>query len=778
MPLLVMSTPNTQVGADSPSRKRSHEDYLSSDAGVVNKVQSVTGVENIPPLEDEHTQPPQQQQSRPPPSPRSPTTSASPGSPLSPLLSGSPLSLLSDAGSSTPTRPSISPKPTPPAKLSAKPNGAPQQLVITIDAAMPSTARGGSATADAIDGGDGKHTTSIAAADTAAGSGPPPAKRKRLTPAEREEKAKADAARRQEKDRVEAAKKQERDEQRAALEARKKALAEEREKKRKQKEEEDRRRADEREKKRREKEDEERRLLEAKEKKERSQLRLNSFFKPGPGTTAAGGASPQAKGSAAASPAAKSISASPQKAPIATTAAAGRGGGTAETAAPATAAAAAAAAAAGATAEISPYDRMFKPFFVKDNVIVATTLYGMDEETKQAKARILDEHLSGVRGAFTPPRRFTATAAAEYFHLPCPNQHKNKTPRGRQRPSVRALMRQLTDTSNVQGAAETPQAALTVLRTVPMKYLAFREDVRPPYFGTITSTPPSLSGSGSTSTSSTNGDGADNARLAKLARNPLAKTVLPLNYDYDSEAEWVDDDGEDVDDLDDEEEELDEDGEMSDFLDDSEDAAPIRPAFSGGIEPKSSGLCWENEQQRCPLPELDAFRMEFIFDHEGALDPLSTHYWATPASDPPPPLPPLPLPPLPADGAPATGTPSTAMAPPPVPTDAFAVLGTAAAASGKDGGASLAPSSAAATAAAATGKTDPKKPGVAAEFVSDFKRAIVQYAKLSKVGIVEMLSVEFLGKCTKSQIKTSLEALAERTGPGQHKTWKLKDGAT
>lgn len=78
------------------------------------------------------------------------------------------------------------------------------------------------------------------------------------------------------------------------------------------------------------------------------------------------------------------------------------------------------------------------------------------------------------------------------------------------------------------------------------------------------------------------------------------------------------------------------------------------------------------------------------------------------------------------------------------------------------------------TANGSTAKQDTKKAVVATEFVEDFKKAIMQYAKLSKLGIVEILSAEF-EKCTKSQIKNSLEAMAERTGAGQHKTWKLKN---
>lgn len=154
-------------------------------------------------------------------------------------------------------------------------------------------------------------------------------------------------------------------------------------------------------------------------------------------------------------------------------------------------------------------------------------------------------------------------------------------------------------------------------------------------------------------------------------------------------------------------------------------------------------------------------------DYDGAIDPLSTKYWETQPTTSEPSAPTEAM----NAGSAGGGAPKTAksMAPPPVPTDAFAALGALTAAQG--GGAGNGTSSAHGTA----GKADPKKAVVAAEFLGDFKKAIMQYSKLSKLGIVEILSAEF-EKCTKSQIKNSLEAMAERTGAGQHKTWKLKDG--
>lgn len=710
-------SPNIQDGGnDTSTRKRSLSDYLdATKPATPSKLKIITDADSIAfPTEGEEHHHKSTASSKA--ALESPIDTMSLDSPLSEISEGRGSLPRDDAGSSTPA-------------LSTSSEMTPQKpscIVINLDTP----------------------TVGPQAATKGLEAAAPPAKRKRLTTSEREEKAKADAARKAEKEKVEALKKQERDEHRAAADAKKKAVAEERERKRKQKEEEDRKRNEEREKKRKEKVDEERKVQEAKDKKERSQLRLNSFFKTG----VSGGSGTQSPASSPSllpgSPSSKPFSVrkhlvSPQKSQ--SSACLSTQADAAEPSSDSTVTAA---------TEISEYDRIFKPFFIKENVIIATELYGMDSETKEAKSCILDQFLSGARGEFLPKKPFNSASAREYFHLP---SDRNAV-RGRQRPAVRKIVNMLGPDALYCGGLRScssqdaqTRLALDLLKSVPMKYLFFREDVRPAYYGTVTSQPPQ-------------------ACLSKMARNPLTKSVLLLNYDYDSEAEWVDDgDGEDVDDLDDEEEELEDDGEMSDFLDDSEDAMPLRPAFSGGMEPESTGVCWEDERRQASRPELDSLRMELILDQSWPIDPFSTQYWETKE----------------VVAAPnATCTPSVGtMAPPIAPADAFAALGagafTAAAST------TIAPADATsvtsivapgAVPANAGGKAaDPKKTaGVAAEFLPDLKKSILQYAKLSKVGIIEILSVEFAGKCTKSQIKNSLEALAERTGTGQNKTWKLK----
>ncbi|TPX09862.1 uncharacterized protein E0L32_008884 [Thyridium curvatum] len=584
--------------------------------------------------------------------PQSPPAQSSPGS-------------MTDAGSSTPARNSPSPNltPTRPQASTGTP-AQPQQQHLTPSQLQISIPAANSSQPDAA-------------------SGQPPAKRKKLTQAEKDEKAKADAAKKQERDQAKAA----RDAEKARIEAEKKARAEEREKKRKEKEEEDRKKNEEKERKRREKEEEERKIQEAKDKKERSQMRLNSFFKTGPSTPAKKANETLQNGSPVKTP---------QKAKA---------------------------------DEVSEYEKLFQPFFVKDQVSLGRGGFVMDDETKEAKSRILDEHISEKRGLFTTTK-FTSSSTVDYFHLPSLPPR-----RGRQYPSVRKIVAAMSDmgTSSMMPVDLTTEShnaqikmARELLKRVPMKFLSFREDVRPPYCGTVTSVPP-------------------HASLNKLARNPMSKQVLPLNYEYDSEAEWVDDgDGEDVDLLDDDDEDLDDDEEMGDFLDDENDQGPLRHAFMSGMEPESTGLCWENQKRLGPLPHMYKFRTEFILDtlqHHSGIDPFSTKYWE---------------PEVPKSKATAndqanhtisTDT-SKPMAPPPNRTDAFAAL------------------------TSGSSKPDPKTAQIPPEMVQDFKETILKYEKLSKVGLVEILSTEF-PKCTKIQIKNSVESLAERVGKGP-KLWKLK----
>lgn len=249
----------------------------------------------------------------------------------------------------------------------------------------------------------------------------------------------------------------------------------------------------------------------------------------------------------------------------------------------------------------SAYQRMFKDFYLKEHVKLAPAPVQMDEETREVQTKILDEYINGTR-THTPSSRFNAM---EVLELPF------KVKRGRTFPSVKKIMAEVSSSESRTSLQANHLQEL--LNQVPVISIKFSEDVRPPYIGTISDYP--------------NGLGA----LKKLARRPIRTDILPLAYDYDSEAEWQEEDGEDIESLDDEDDE-DEDEDMADFLDDENDVGPSRMVFSGGMEPESSGLCWENRKRGTSEPKMYKLRMEFILDkleHHHSVDPFSAAYWET-----------------------------------------------------------------------------------------------------------------------------------------------------
>lgn len=396
--------------------------------------------------------------------------------------------------------------------------------------------------------------------------------------------------------------------------------------------------------------------------------------------------------------------------------------------------------------EVSLYEQMFKPFFVKENVRLANNGSLWDEETSAAKIKILDEYIAGER-------KQTSTKFDPLEALDLPYRIR----RGRVYPSVRKIMAELDGGSSnapIDLTTESQNAqirhTMEALKAIPLKSIKFREDVRPPYIGTVSGLPTGVKS------------------LQKVARRPVSK-LLPLNYDYDSEAEWQEEEGEDVDDLDDEDEEADLDEDMGDFLDDSEAILPARMGFDGSMEPESTGPCWEDCARKTD-PALYKHRLEFILgasppshrkysvayssaeslDNNDSIDPFSTAYWA-----PPPPKPKATT----IDPAATTSTTSTTnptststsstkdgtMPPPPAPTDAFQALNPATTTGGK--------------------KAQPLPP----DMQEKLKALVLSMPTLSKVGVIELFAAQNM-KCPRSQIKTSFEALFEKDG----KVFKLR----
>jgi chromatin assembly factor 1 subunit A len=423
------------------------------------------------------------------------------------------------------------------------------------------------------------------------GNAPPPPKKVKLSFAEKEarriekefkdrqkaeEKARKEAERQtqaEEKARKEARKEAER--QAHAEEKARKEAEREAERKKRDSEREEKRAAQEAEKaakeeKRRKREEEKQKAEEEKRKKERNQMKLGNFFNI-PATTRPRGSSVDSRGRSSLSPAPQNSNSS------------------------LSAAVASPAATTPSKPELSTYEKLFPAFFIQNGVTVAPiSRFERDEDALGSIQSTIDSYILGNRS----PGRQRSFEANTLFHL---SSH-DIMPRGKRYMPVKEIMMEFysgnaskpidltTDSQNTQ-----IKRMGDLLRKIPMKFLQFREDVRPPYRGTYTSRP--VSG------------------MTKLARNPLRKDLPNTDYDYDSEAEWIEDeDAEDLKSEGDEDEEVDDDEDMDGFLDDENDetANSRRLVLQGDLEPISTGLCWEDRKKRNSNVKMIPYRMEVI----------------------------------------------------------------------------------------------------------------------------------------------------------------------
>ncbi|KAH8656599.1 chromatin assembly factor 1 subunit A-domain-containing protein [Tricladium varicosporioides] len=578
----------------------------------------------------------------------------------------------------------------------------------------------GSPMVDAVTVSDSAMTNSPSAL-AALGTAPPPAKKAKLTFQEKEMKR----IQKEIKD-------QERAEERAKKEAERKSNAEEKarrdaereaERKKKEAEKEAKRAAQEAEKaakeeKRKQKQEQKQRQEEEKLKREEEELRkkrsqktISTFFgKPASKTRES---SVESRGRASMSPA-------PGLAPP-----------SAATSTP-------------VKAQRSPYEQMFPPFFVhKEVTLGAINRFERDAEGSESIQNALDSYMLGNQS----PGRQRPFNASSLFRLRRP-----EVLRGVNSLPVREIM------AEFRGDASRPIDLTTdsqnsqikkmqhLLQKVPMKILHFREDVRPPYRGTYTSRP-------------VNG-------ISKLARNPMRRDLPNCNYDYDSEAEWVEDeDAEDLNSEGEEEEDVEDGDEMDGFLDDENDESinSRRMVIQGDLEPISTGLCWEDRKRCNANVKLIAYQMEIIIDPKmKSIDPFSTSYWQ----------------PVPS---------ANTMNPPRIPlTTMKTPNGISQPSANKlvkpffqntlpfpSAAPSCGPSPAPSTTVSKDSK--PKKMISAADLPA-FKEAI-QGNNLSKIGLIEVLKKQFPGR-PGIAIKNTLEAIATRIGSKEaDKRWVVNDDA-
>jgi chromatin assembly factor 1 subunit A len=594
------------------------------------------------------------------------------------------------------------------------------------------------------------------------GTGPPPSKKVKMTFTEKKrlekeakdrekaaEKPRKDAQKKAKADAKEAEKKAVLDEK-ARKEAERKAQADAKEAERKIKdaEREEKRAAKEAEKaaleeKRRKKEEEKQKKEEEKRKKERSQLRLGNFFAIPTASNRSRTTSVESTGRRSMSPALQNpnsgLAALVANLPTSTP----------------------------AKSQRTPYEQLFPEFYKRDDVTLAPiSRFQRDEEALENVEKTIDGYLVGNKA----PDTQLAFDPLSLFHLE-PSQ--NLKPRGKHYISVRDIMsdfntigssKMAIDLTTTDSQNSQIKRTSELLKKIPMKILSFREDVRPPYKGTYTKRP---------LTSAT-----------KLARNPLRRDLPNTDYDYDSEAEWVEDeDGEDLKSDGEDEEDVDDGEDMDGFLDDEGDemANSRRLVIQGDLEPISTGLCWEDRTKRNMNATMMEYRMEIILGMSFAsyllfsltlidpkiksLDPFSTSYWQPAPSIASMEPPRLPLNTLKTTSVTVNGKTSSSKPVKPFFPPASSTLSTA-----SSTGSGSTPES------KDKDKDGKPKKLLPAEDLPAFKAALVG-SDLSKVGLIEVLKKKFPGRPGMA-IKNTLEAVAKRGNPGEKekdKRWVLLD---
>ena len=286
------------------------------------------------------------------------------------------------------------------------------------------------------------------------------------------------------------------------------------------------------------------------------------------------------------------------------------------------------------------YEKTFLPFFVKDDTVMATLV----KEQSNADEAWVEINWGIEHGANMDDR---VQKLRNFFKS---NRMQNRVPE-KQLP-VKDIMIQIQQTQSDRIDFTSPSNDRSqLLHNIPIKYLQYQEDIRPPWIGTYTKFPAGRS-------------------LNRLCRNPFRHDVPEVGYDYDSEAEWEapdpNDDHADDESDDDDDREVDGEmgGDMDGFLDDENDEP--RKQLKGDMEPVCTGIHWaSNDMTSQSLKvaygktELDlaSFRLQTLLRKTSTpfwtalltktameptfpIDPFSVSYWASSSSDSSPMKPP------------------------------------------------------------------------------------------------------------------------------------------
>ncbi|KAF2841277.1 hypothetical protein M501DRAFT_929079 [Patellaria atrata CBS 101060] len=581
---------------------------------------------------------------------------------------------------------------------------------ITLRAASPTLSSNTSVSGD--------HSANPVTETTAAGStGPLTTKRRKLTAQEKETKKLEKEA----KDKERAEQKAKKDEEKRVKDEERRRKNEDKEEKRREKELEQQR-----------KDEEKKKKDEEKAKKDKSQLKLNAFF-----------AKPKPQSSTPTSPTKastvedethrrKSVSLEPT----------GTSGVNQSRAS------------SPVRKEVSLYHRKFLPYSAPSHTTVAKyNAYISEDMDLSAVQQRLDEIINNQGDNSTPS--FSSNDKQIVFSSLSSMLGLERASRGTYFPSVKDLI------ALVQGSSEQPidlthdvsrgnaSQPLDFLQCIPMKYLHFGEDVRPPYHGTFTR--PQVRKAGQ-----------------RLARNPFSRTLPEINYEYDSEAEWEEpEEGEDLDSEGEEDADSNDGGDDLDGFLDDEDAAESERArkqfLSADLVPVCSGICWETPRLFQSSTDTtnttdNAFiRMEFLLDpYPTSINPYSSAYWQTEVVT---------------TNVSTTGEASIngTMNPPrhPLQPRSIGVL------NGMNSMSKSKPDTKTTSGLSGTAPVAPKAPKrlVPEDQLAAFKQEI-EGSDLTKIAIIEALKKKF-PKIPKDAIQNTLNVVAARVGTKDNKRWTL-----
>lgn len=238
------------------------------------------------------------------------------------------------------------------------------------------------------------------------------------------------------------------------------------------------------------------------------------------------------------------------------------------------------------------YNKVFLPFFQKKNVIMAPSIQLSDSGLKKSIADFdLIVKAANNKSGSTDVSSFLKACK------PKPRERNFTTPQ---------------DIVNALNSSQATESQIYEMfqNLLPMKYLQFYENTKPPYIGTWCS--------------------SNHASTKLPVRNPFDTSKSGLDYSYDSDAEWNGEDaedegeGEDIDndDEDDDDDDIDDEEEMDDFVE-SNDLMKKKKRIMGPLVAISK---WNNDDENDHV-FFDEIKYERLdINIEFSIDPFA-NYW-------------------------------------------------------------------------------------------------------------------------------------------------------